>query len=159
MKTITKTIIIAIVMITITTTIAEGRRIESGRVSVPLPHSHFIQQLLVDRRSKEIRNTNTICLSWNWIADTHNPYNDVVCNDIILATGVFSSRELWKLSKGSIVTFIFASNLFFFHRFAHNYHLTKTLLLFLTVSLSLSRMVILIDFTLWLFLSLCFLLL
>ncbi|XP_059608774.1 nuclear factor 1 X-type isoform X2 [Phlebotomus argentipes] len=31
---------------------------------------------------------------------THNPYNGVVCNDIILATGVFSSRELWKLSKG-----------------------------------------------------------
>ncbi|XP_055692200.1 nuclear factor 1 X-type isoform X2 [Lutzomyia longipalpis] len=34
---------------------------------------------------------------------THNPYNGVVCNDIILATGVFSSRELWKLSKGSIL--------------------------------------------------------
>lgn len=31
---------------------------------------------------------------------THNPYNGVVCNDIILATGVFSSKELWKLSKG-----------------------------------------------------------
>lgn len=30
----------------------------------------------------------------------HNPYNGVVCNDIILATGVFSSKELWKLSKG-----------------------------------------------------------
>lgn len=29
-----------------------------------------------------------------------NPYNGVVCNDIILATGVFSSRELWKLTKG-----------------------------------------------------------
>ena len=33
---------------------------------------------------------------------THNPYNGVVCNDIILATGVFSSKELWKLSKGII---------------------------------------------------------
>ncbi|KAI9589917.1 hypothetical protein GQX74_008085 [Glossina fuscipes] len=31
---------------------------------------------------------------------SHNPYNGVVCNDIILATGVFSSKELWKLSKG-----------------------------------------------------------
>lgn len=30
---------------------------------------------------------------------THNPYNGVICNDIILATGVFSSKELWKLSK------------------------------------------------------------
>lgn len=30
----------------------------------------------------------------------HNPYNGVICNDIILATGVFSSKELWKLSKG-----------------------------------------------------------
>lgn len=34
---------------------------------------------------------------------THNPYNGVICNDIILATGVFSSRELWKLSKSSIL--------------------------------------------------------
>ncbi|XP_037946931.1 nuclear factor 1 X-type [Teleopsis dalmanni] len=33
----------------------------------------------------------------------HNPYNGVVCNDIILATGVFSSKELWKLSKASIL--------------------------------------------------------
>jgi hypothetical protein len=31
----------------------------------------------------------------------HNPYNGVVYNDIILATGVFSSKELWKLSKGN----------------------------------------------------------
>lgn len=29
----------------------------------------------------------------------HNPYNGVICNDIILATGVFSSKELWRLSK------------------------------------------------------------
>ncbi|XP_045456515.1 nuclear factor 1 X-type [Melitaea cinxia] len=34
---------------------------------------------------------------------THNPYNGVICNDIILATGVFSSKELWKLSKASIL--------------------------------------------------------
>ncbi|KAK9723135.1 MH1 domain [Popillia japonica] len=34
---------------------------------------------------------------------THNPYNGVICNDIILATGVFSSKELWKLSKSSIL--------------------------------------------------------
>ncbi|KAH8269807.1 hypothetical protein KR018_011284 [Drosophila ironensis] len=33
----------------------------------------------------------------------HNPYNGVVCNDIILATGVFSSKELWTLSKDSIL--------------------------------------------------------
>ena len=31
----------------------------------------------------------------------HNPYNGVVYNDIILATGVFSSKELWKMSKGN----------------------------------------------------------
>ncbi|XP_026472637.1 nuclear factor 1 A-type isoform X2 [Ctenocephalides felis] len=36
-------------------------------------------------------------------AYAHNPYNGVICNDIILATGVFSSRELWKLSKASIL--------------------------------------------------------
>ncbi|XP_021185194.1 nuclear factor 1 B-type isoform X8 [Helicoverpa armigera] len=34
---------------------------------------------------------------------SHNPYNGVICNDIILATGVFSSKELWKLSKASIL--------------------------------------------------------
>ncbi|KAI8036443.1 nuclear factor 1 A-type isoform X2 [Drosophila gunungcola] len=32
-----------------------------------------------------------------------NPYNGVVCNDIILATGVFSSQELWTLSKDLIL--------------------------------------------------------
>ncbi|XP_044011333.1 nuclear factor 1 B-type-like isoform X8 [Aphidius gifuensis] len=30
----------------------------------------------------------------------HELYNGVVCNDTILATGVFSSKELWMLSKG-----------------------------------------------------------
>ncbi|XP_028900734.1 hybrid signal transduction histidine kinase I isoform X2 [Zeugodacus cucurbitae] len=34
---------------------------------------------------------------------SHNPYNGVICNDIILATGVFSSKELWRLSKASIL--------------------------------------------------------
>lgn len=33
----------------------------------------------------------------------HNPYNGVVCNNTILATGVFSSKELWRLSKASII--------------------------------------------------------
>ncbi|XP_034139472.1 nuclear factor 1 A-type isoform X2 [Drosophila guanche] len=41
----------------------------------------------------------------------HNPYNGVVCNDIILATGVFSSQELWKLSKDSILDEISDNNL------------------------------------------------
>ncbi|BFG06772.1 nuclear factor 1 A-type [Drosophila madeirensis] len=41
----------------------------------------------------------------------HNPYNGVVCNDIILATGVFSSQELWKLSKDSILDDISDNNL------------------------------------------------
>lgn len=36
----------------------------------------------------------------------HNPYNGVICNDIILATGVFSSKELWKLSKGTCMCFL-----------------------------------------------------
>ncbi|KAJ9581190.1 hypothetical protein L9F63_023629, partial [Diploptera punctata] len=34
---------------------------------------------------------------------SHNPYNGVICNDTILATGVFSSKELWRLSKASIM--------------------------------------------------------
>jgi len=32
----------------------------------------------------------------------HNPYNGVMCNDTITATGVFSSKELWKFSKDSV---------------------------------------------------------
>ncbi|KAH0553797.1 hypothetical protein KQX54_004486 [Cotesia glomerata] len=34
----------------------------------------------------------------------HELYNGVVCNDTILATGVFSSKELWMLSKGTTVS-------------------------------------------------------
>ena len=30
----------------------------------------------------------------------HNPYNGVICNDTITATGVFGSKELWRLAKG-----------------------------------------------------------
>ncbi|XP_037732072.1 nuclear factor 1 C-type isoform X1 [Drosophila subpulchrella] len=40
-----------------------------------------------------------------------NPYNGVVCNDIILATGVFSSQELWNLSKDLILDEVNDSNL------------------------------------------------
>ena len=36
-------------------------------------------------------------------AGYHELYNGVVCNDTILATGVFSSKELWMLSKGTTV--------------------------------------------------------
>lgn len=35
-----------------------------------------------------------------------NPYNGVICNDIILATGVFSSKELWILSKGNYFNYV-----------------------------------------------------
>ncbi|XP_034490623.1 putative uncharacterized protein DDB_G0277255 isoform X1 [Drosophila innubila] len=41
----------------------------------------------------------------------HNPYNGVVCNDIILATGVFSSQELWNLSKDSILDEVSNNNM------------------------------------------------
>ena len=30
----------------------------------------------------------------------HNPYNGVVCNDVIAASGVFTAKELWKFTKG-----------------------------------------------------------
>lgn len=49
--------------------------------------------------------------SWFVVGYSHNPYNGVVCNDTILATGVFSSKELWRLSKGN-TSFIF--KLFYF---------------------------------------------
>ena len=38
----------------------------------------------------------------NFTGFPHNPYNGVVCNDTITATGVFGSSELWKLSKGML---------------------------------------------------------
>nr|XP_018914767.1 PREDICTED: nuclear factor 1 X-type isoform X3 [Bemisia tabaci] len=44
-----------------------------------------------------------LCDNNNEKGYSHNPYNGVVCNDTILATGVFSSKELWRLSKASIV--------------------------------------------------------
>ena len=31
----------------------------------------------------------------------HNPYNGVICNDVIAASGVFTTKELWKYSKGN----------------------------------------------------------
>ncbi|XP_059098962.1 uncharacterized protein LOC131893057 isoform X2 [Tigriopus californicus] len=34
----------------------------------------------------------------------HNPYNGVICNDTITATGVFGSKELWRLARGSIMS-------------------------------------------------------
>lgn len=42
----------------------------------------------------------------------HNPYNGVVYNDIIIATGVFSSKELWKMSKGRFFKFHLVLNNF-----------------------------------------------
>lgn len=32
----------------------------------------------------------------------HNPYNGVICNDVIAASGVFTTKELWKYSKGKL---------------------------------------------------------
>ena len=51
-------------------------------------------------------NLNTKIKEWPFFlfADyPHNPYNGVICNDTITATGVFSSKELWRLSKGNVV--------------------------------------------------------
>ena len=42
-------------------------------------------------------------------AGYHELYNGVVCNDTILATGVFSSKELWMLSKGTASLALFSS--------------------------------------------------
>ncbi|XP_008477646.3 nuclear factor 1 [Diaphorina citri] len=50
--------------------------------------------------SHEIMNVG-LCDNNNDKGFSHNPYNGVVCNDTILATGVFSSKELWRLSKGN----------------------------------------------------------
>jgi len=33
----------------------------------------------------------------------HNPYNGVICNDVISASGVFTAKELWKFTKASIM--------------------------------------------------------
>ncbi|KAH8376037.1 hypothetical protein KR093_010538, partial [Drosophila rubida] len=54
---------------------------------------------LVDRKDESVEGSETKTRG----GLRHNPYNGVVCNDIILATGVFSSQELWTLSKDSIL--------------------------------------------------------
>nr|XP_032525053.1 nuclear factor 1 C-type [Danaus plexippus plexippus] len=43
---------------------------------------------------------------------THNPYNGVICNDIILATGVFSSKELCSehISKSVFIISLYPCN-------------------------------------------------
>ena len=48
----------------------------------------------------------------------HNPYNGVICNDVIAASGVFTTKELWKYSKGrnvsiNIINFIIKMCQFF----------------------------------------------
>ena len=50
---------------------------------------------------------DTFCLNIVWADDQpfhagypHNPYNGVICNDVIAASGVFTTKELWKYSKG-----------------------------------------------------------
>ena len=33
-----------------------------------------------------------------------NPFNDVICNDVISASGVFTAKELCRLSKGTVTS-------------------------------------------------------
>ncbi|KAH8272473.1 hypothetical protein KR044_007726, partial [Drosophila immigrans] len=63
--------------------------------------------LIVDRKDESEEGTETKSRG----GLRHNPYNGVVCNDIILATGVFSSQELWTLSKDSILDEVTNNNL------------------------------------------------
>lgn len=46
--------------------------------------------------------------NWHRSGYTHNPYNGVIYNDTILATGVFSSKELWRLSKSKLAILSFS---------------------------------------------------
>ena len=44
--------------------------------------------------------TNTTIITLNIIAGfPHNPYNGVICNDVVAASGVFTTKELWKFAK------------------------------------------------------------
>ena len=44
--------------------------------------------------------TTTIIITINIIAGfPHNPYNGVICNDVVAASGVFTTKELWKFAK------------------------------------------------------------
>ncbi len=38
-----------------------------------------------------------------------NPYNDIVCNDTIAASGVFNAKELFRLSKGKSRSTIYSN--------------------------------------------------
>ena len=50
--------------------------------------------------SELITKTNPLSLLSN-AGYPHNPYNGVICNDVIAASGVFTTKELWKYSKGN----------------------------------------------------------
>ncbi len=41
-----------------------------------------------------------ICVRMCCAGYPHNPYNGVICNDVIAASGVFTAKELWKFTKG-----------------------------------------------------------
>ena len=44
--------------------------------------------------------TTTTIITINIIAGfPHNPYNGVICNDVVAASGVFTTKELWKFAK------------------------------------------------------------
>ena len=50
--------------------------------------------------TKLLTTTTTIIITINIIAGfPHNPYNGVICNDVVAASGVFTTKELWKFAK------------------------------------------------------------
>ena len=48
----------------------------------------------------ELITTTTLLSMLSNAGYPHNPYNGVICNDVIAASGVFTTKELWKYSKG-----------------------------------------------------------
>lgn len=106
MKTITKTIIIAIVMITTTTAIVEGRKIESGRVSCQADRKKMKEKLInlliakIGQLTRTTRTTMSSATTSFWPPEYFLPENCGNCLKVQLS-------------------FLYSAFEFFFSAFAH----------------------------------------
>ena len=59
-----------------------------------------ITTIIITTIITKLLTTNTTIITLNIIAGfPHNPYNGVICNDVVAASGVFTTKELWKFAK------------------------------------------------------------
>ena len=62
---------------------------KTWRLSAVAPH-HLVQHHQVQGQHHD---------TTSYPGFPHNPYNGVICNDVVAASGVFTTKELWKFAK------------------------------------------------------------